>query len=132
MLLLFVCLFFAFSFFEENKVYKSYALFNLGQCMVILGFVYLFKKRSQARWLVLGVTIAVTLYILERYFLGGLIEPMKGQMPTIVGTGAYQSPGLVKVISMYLPTLYLCTKIAFFSVWIILSGVSLSLKKVAF
>lgn len=118
--------------FEENQMYIPYAIYTISEFVILYVCAREFQKEKKYRFLLLAVLLFSLTFLLERYHLGGLYEPMKNNLPTVIHTGAGRSVGLVKSLAIMAPTLYLWTKIMFGVIWGIMLFNALRLKRIKF
>ncbi|MCR9171661.1 MAG: hypothetical protein NXI10_04165 [bacterium] len=120
------------SMMEGNEVYLPYAIYTIVQFSIIYVCAYRFQTVRKYRLLLLALVLFVATFLLERYHMGALFEPMKDKLPSVVGTGYRRSVGLVKSLAIMAPTLYFWAKILLGTIWFILLAKAMSLKKIDF
>ncbi|MDC0257546.1 hypothetical protein OAK35_02265 [Crocinitomicaceae bacterium] len=115
---------------EENRVYIPYAIYTIVEFGFVFVFFREFQKVRKYRFLLIAIALFVLTYLLERFHLGELYEPMKRKVPTMLGHG--RSVGLVKTFAIMAPFIYLWTKIIFVLIWTITLINAMRLKYVSF
>ena len=117
---------------EQNRMYIPYALYTIIEFAFVYFFAREFQKDRKYRFLLFAIALFTITYLLERYRLGALYEPMIAYYPGRYHNGVMKSIGLVKAFTVMAPTLYLWTKIVYFLLWIILLINALRLKYIKF
>lgn len=102
------------------RIYLPYAIYTIVQFGVVWLCAWEYHRKKKPRFLCFAALFFILSYALERFHLGPLYEPMKNHLPTVVGSGMYRSPGLVKGIAVISPSLYLWTKVMYAAIWTIL------------
>lgn len=113
---------------EQNRMYLPYAIYSILEFALVYFFAREFQKDRKYSFLLIAIALFTITYLLERYHLGPLYEPMIDYYPGKYHNGVMNSIGLVKAFTVMAPTLYLWTKIVYILLWIILLINALRLK----